>query len=210
MLPEKGKSPGADFQGLGEQARQVREDVEKEGQGGLEPMRVSEKAGDSPGLKSGDEEDFIKTEVPEMVGEAYQRFKGLADVGREATEEYRRIGVRNMGNYRKGPALIQEGALNFPAAECPPAGQEKKQHHLKAKQEDEGNEWVIDSRVPDPEPESPPPMELRQATWGNPAWHQEDAEVAASQDGSERDGENCLDPKEVEHLQMAGSSTPNE
>nr|XP_056704570.1 zinc finger and SCAN domain-containing protein 31-like [Euleptes europaea] len=369
MLPEKGKTTNTDLQGSGEQERQTSEDIEKEGQEGLEPMVVSKRAGSvSPELKSGDEEDFIKAEIPEMVGgepsekrlrpqdspevlkapqspdsgwgtpqlsepwentkaslpsfeggsEACQRFRGLADVSGEAVEEYGRVGGRNTDVYKKvkedllredlvtmdvqrtlfrefryqeaegprevcsrlwylchrwlkperhtkeqilelvileqflailplelqswvkagcpqtcdqavaiaedfpprrqeaglrereAPALIMEGAVNFPTAEGPPSTRKKKQRRLKAKQEDEGetgsegDEWVIESRVSDPELENPRPMKLRRATWGSPAWHQEDADVAASQDGTERDGENCLDPKEVKIFPYLG------
>ncbi|XP_060093601.1 uncharacterized protein LOC132570982 [Heteronotia binoei] len=368
MLPEKGKTPSTDLQSLGEERRQTTEDLEKEGQGDLEPMVVSKRARrDSSELKSEDEEDFINVEVPEQDGgepsekrlrppgspevlkvaqspncgwrtpqpsetwdntkaklasfeggsEAYPRFKRLADVGGEAIEGYRRIGARNTEDYKKvregllredlvtmdvqrtlfrefryqeaegprevcsrlwylchrwlkperhtkeqilelvileqflailpselqswvkagcpqtcdqavalaedflprqreagqreheGLALIQERALNFPAAERPLSARQEKQLCLTAKQEDEGensegNEWVIESRETESELENPRPMKLRRATWGSTAWHHEDAEAVSSQDGPEKDGENCLDPKEVKIFPYLG------
>ncbi|XP_054832587.1 uncharacterized protein LOC129327862 [Eublepharis macularius] len=375
MLPEKGKTSNTDLQGLEEQGRHSREQLEEEGRGGLEAMVMSKDSGrDSPERKSGHEEDFIKAEIPKQVesepsvkrlkpldspeilkdiqspnprwgtpqaselwdkskgvppslegiSDAYQRFRGLADLGGETLKDYRRIRARNTEDYRKaredisredlvtmdvqrtlfrefryqeaegprevcsrlwylchrwlkperhtkeqilelvileqflailpselqswvkagcpqtcdqavalaedfppqrreagrpeheGPALIQEKALNFPTAECPPSAREEKQLRIEAKQEDEnetgseGDEWMIENSEANPELENPRPMELRGATWGSPTWHEEDSEAAADQDSSERAGENCLDPKEVKifpYLEDDGEQT---
>ncbi|XP_077186802.1 uncharacterized protein LOC143834096 [Paroedura picta] len=64
MLPEKGKTPSVDIQGLGG----TREALDKEGQGDLEPIAGTESARrDAPELNSGDEDDFINVNVPEQV-----------------------------------------------------------------------------------------------------------------------------------------------